>query len=191
MADLEDLGFESEARETRPFQQPLNEPPAAGRGRLWAIIAVVLIVVLAVVYALFIREPATPEEVTSVEDSPPPPPPAPAPVQETSRYSFTDELPALDASDAAVVKVISSISSHPRLVTWLANSRLLRTFAVLIENLATDGNPAQHLPFLAPKGNFAVRDNGRQLKAAEGNARRYDVATALRRRDGGLQLDRS
>ena len=180
MADLEDLGFETEGRETRPFQRPLDEPPPAGRGRLWAIIAVVVIVVLTIVYVLFIREPAVPEEVTAVEDSTPPPPPASAPVQETAgRYSFTDELPPLDASDAAVAKVVSSLSSHPRLVVWLANPRLLRTFALLIENLATNENPAQHLAFLAPAGDFAVRDDGRQVRAAKSNARRYDLATVV------------
>ena len=180
MADLEDLGFESEARETRPFQQPLNEEPPADRGRPWAVIAVVLVVVLAVVYILFIREPAAPEEVTAVEEPSPAPRPPSALAQETpGRYSFTDELPPLDASDAAVVKVVSSISSHPRLVVWLANPGLLRTFAVMIENLATDANPAQHLAFLAPEGDFAVRDDGRQLRAAKTNARRYDLATAV------------
>ena len=49
----------------------------------------------------------------------------------------------------------------------------------MIENLATDGNPAQHLAFLAPQGDFAVRNDGRQVRAAKSNARRYDLATAV------------
>ena len=127
MTDLEDLQFDSEARETRPFQRPLDPPPPSGRGRLWAILAVVAIVVLAIGYVLFIREPAAPAAVTVVDDPAPPPPPPSAPLEQTSsRYSFTDELPPLDASDEAVAKVVSALSSHPRLLTWLANPRLLR-----------------------------------------------------------------
>ena len=180
MTDLEDLELDSEARDTRPFLRPPNEPPPAGRGRLWAIIAVVSIVVLAIGYVLFIREPAAPEAVTVVDDPAPPPPPPSTPVQQTSsRYSFTDELPPLEASDEAVAKVVSALSSHPRLLTWLAHPRLLRTFAVMIENVATNGNPAQHLRFLAPEGDFAVRDDGDEVRAAKANARRYDLATAV------------
>ena len=180
MTDLEDLELDSEARETRPFQRPLNQPPPAGRGRLWAIIAVVSVVVLAIGYVLFIREPAAPAAVTVVDEPAPPPPPASAPVQQTtSRYSFTDELPPLDASDEAVAKVVSALSSHPRLLTWLANPRLLRTFAVMIENVATNGNPAQHLRFLAPEEDFAIRNDGGAVRAAKANARRYDLATAV------------
>ena len=180
MSDLEDLEIEPDEQHTRPFERPPSAPPPEGRGKLLAIVGIVVVVGALLGWYLFFRDPAPPQPPPIVaEPTPPPPAPAPPPPQPSGRYSFTDELPPLDGSDAAVAKVVSAISSHPRLVAWLARPELARTFAVVVENIASETNPAQHLGFMAPDGDFTVQDDGGTLYASEASSRRYDLMTAV------------
>src|SRR5688500_9814569 len=68
------------------------------------------------------------------------------------------EIPPLDASDEVVRKLVSALSSHPRVAAWLATDGLIRNFAVVVENIASGRTPASHLDTLRPQGGFRTTE---------------------------------
>jgi hypothetical protein len=71
------------------------------------------------------------------------------------------DLPLLDESDTLVRKLIGTLTSHVEMTRWLTNEELLRTFVVVVDNIAEGVSPAKHLPFLKPTEPFrAIYDSG-------------------------------
>ncbi len=179
MSDLGDLDIRQETHETRRYDILEEEPP--NRNRLWLLIAAVVVVVAAAGYYFFVRKPDAPPPVLAAPEPTPVATTAPVvdPEVGTSKYGFEGPLPLLADSDGVVSRIVSTLSSHPRLLTWLATPELARTAAAAIENVATGANPAPHLGFLAPKGRFQVRDDGDSLHTDPASYRRYDLFTAV------------
>lgn len=88
------------------------------------------------------------------------------------------ELPPLDESDAVVRMLVSRLSSHPQVASWLATDNLLRNIAVVIDNLARGETPARRLRALRPGGSFAVRGSGANVSLDPASYRRYDSLAA-------------
>lgn len=179
MSDLDDLEVRPEPHETRPYE--IIEEESANRNWLWLMIAVAALLVVAAAYILFLRTPDAPPTVLLAPE-PEPAPAAASPVSpdaEASKYGFEGPLPPLVGSDEVVAEVVGTLSSHPRLLIWLATPDLIRTAVAAIENVATGTNPAPHLGFLAPRGAFQVRDEGGSIQTDPATYRRYDLVTAV------------
>ena len=87
------------------------------------------------------------------------------------------ELPELSASDAFVRGLVGRLSAHPRLAGWLVSEDLVRHFVLTVVRLAGGESPASELRFLAPEGDFRVREVGGRLFIDPVGYRRYDVVT--------------
>ena len=170
MTELDDFDLEQQQTDSS-FQPQYETQPPSGRGRWLIVGGVLLLLVLAAVYVFFWRQPGEPPALAAVADLPsrdarlPASSPADQPAAE-------EPLPTLDQSDSAVAAIISRLSSHPTLLTWVATPNLIRTFAVAVENMATGTNPSRHLRFLAPEGTFQVRDTegGYRLNTGAGTS---------------------
>ena len=130
------------------------------------------IVVLAMAgYLLLQREdaPVAPA-ITVIDERPPPaaPPPAPPPAREPM------VLPPLDESDDLLRELAVALSTHLEWVEWLVTDNLIRTFVVVVDNIAEGNNPAGHLPFLMTDGTFETEDTDGQLRIANTSFLRYD-----------------
>lgn len=89
------------------------------------------------------------------------------------------DLPELEASDEFVRRLVSGLSSHPRLAAWLVTDDLVHRFVGLVVDLAGGFHPAEHAPFLRPDEPFTVEERGGQTVIAEASYRRYDLLAAV------------
>jgi hypothetical protein len=149
------------------------------RGVLWAI-GGLLLAALAAVYVLLIwnRDPVRPgTDSTAVATTT-------VQAQPLGGTAEPIELPPLEATDALVREMLSALSSHPRLVAWLATDSLIRGFTVAVDTVAAGGTPARQLPVLTPPAAFAVADAGDGAVIDPGSYARYDGLA-----DGFASLD--
>jgi len=88
------------------------------------------------------------------------------------------DLPPLGQSDPAVRSLVNALSSHPRVVAWLATNGLIRNFTVVVSNIAEGKTPARHLQTLSLSSPFRVTDAPAGLVGDTRNFRRYDTLAA-------------
>ena len=98
----------------------------------------------------------------------PPPPPVEAPVEEIA-------LPSLDDSDSLVRDFVAALTSHPAFTAWLIPNQLVRTFVLVVENVADGNNPAERLTPLRPTQRFRVRGEAPQLGVDPASYARYNT----------------
>ena len=55
-------------------------------------------------------------------------------------------LPSLDESDSLVRNLVAALTSHPAFAAWLIPDQLVRTFVLVVDNVADGNNPAARLP---------------------------------------------
>jgi hypothetical protein len=65
-------------------------------------------------------------------------------------------IPPLDASDALVRSFVRELSEHPAVTAWLTTNGLIRSFTVVVANIADGGTPARHLNVLRPSSAFQI-----------------------------------
>jgi Protein of unknown function (DUF3014) len=81
-------------------------------------------------------------------------------------------LPPLDASDDLVRDLAKGFSAHPAFATWLQTRDLVRKFVAVVSNVVEKENPAPHVPFLAARSPFLVKEaKGRTVIDARSYAR--------------------
>jgi Protein of unknown function (DUF3014) len=95
--------------------------------------------------------------------------PAPPPTNPT--------LPPLDSSDVFVRGVVSGLSSHPQLASWLATDKLIHRFVVTVVAVANGGSPEEQVGFLKPRQPFETRTSGNTLVEDTADYHRYDAMT--------------
>jgi hypothetical protein len=83
------------------------------------------------------------------------------------------ELPPLDSTDALVRRLVSSLSSHPRVLTWLATGGLIRNFVVGVENISMGRSPAARLRALRPAAPFRPTQRGEDVVVDPASYDRY------------------
>ncbi|MDX1503898.1 MAG: DUF3014 domain-containing protein [Thermoanaerobaculia bacterium] len=163
---IDDPGFDGDT--PRPPRRP--RPP-----RYWPIAAAILVVLLlAVAWWLWWRPappPPTPVPVAT--------PAAPAPEPTAEELPAEEPLPTLDASDELVRELAAELSSHPRLIAWLANDELLRRFTVATANVAEGVNPRRHLTFLEPRGEFSAVPRGDRIVVNPASYERFETAVQV------------
>ena len=87
-------------------------------------------------------------------------------------------LPSLDDSDTLVGALAGTLSTHPRLIAWLATDGLIRNVAAVVENIASGTSPAVHLSPLRPAGVFRVSGEGQGLLLDPRSYERYGPIAA-------------
>ena len=110
-----------------------------------------------------------------------PPPPTPERTQpDAARALRSDSLPALEipplsASDAFLRDVAATLSENPTWASWLVTDDMALRFVRAAAALAFAESPAEPLDFLAPAGDFAVRDAEGGLEIDPTSYSRYDL----------------
>ena len=138
--------------------------------RLWVAAIIGVVVAVLVAYFIYGRRPA-----------PAPPAAASKPaetevaVQPLGRDAERIAVPPLDESDAVVRELVRKITSHPRVLAWLATNGLIRNFAVVVENVAAGVTPAKQLRVLRPASSFAVVHRNGQMFIDPRSYQRYDA----------------
>lgn len=141
-------------------------------GPLIGVLAVAIVAGLATFF--FFGGQETVEEPEPIVEAPllPPPPPAPPPVVEPAEEIA---LPALDESDSLVRNLVAALTSHPAFAAWLIPDQLVRTFVLVVENVADGNNPAARLTPLRPTQRFRVRGEAQQLGVDPASYARYNT----------------
>ncbi len=179
MGDLDDYRLDgSDAGEPAPTEPPAAgpEPERSSSPPTLAVVAVVAaLVVVAVLYFWFFgRQPPPPEIVPPAESAPTSPRP---PERVEGEPIEEGELPALDASDGLVRRMVAGLSENPQLAAWLVTEDLARRFVVAIDNVAEGVAPRSHVGFLEPEGDFATESTGGRQTIASASFERYDRVT--------------
>jgi hypothetical protein len=89
------------------------------------------------------------------------------------------ELPELDASDTLIRNLAASLSSHPNLALWLATDELIRRFTVVVDNIAENRNPSQHIMFMKPNVPFSVIKRNGITTINHESYQRYNTHTQI------------
>ena len=84
-------------------------------------------------------------------------------------------LPPLDESDALVRDLVTTMTSHPALAAWLIPDDLVRSFVVVVDNVAHGDNPAEHLTPLRPTRRFSATGEAPQLGIDPVSHARYNT----------------
>src|ERR671935_754932 len=127
MVDLSDLRLD---RPDAPEPQPGTEQDRrTGRLTAAALIVLLLLTAAAVYLGWFRRAlpPAPSRGVQSRSGAA-----RPLPVEPPAAIV----LPPLDETDSIVRQLVTELSSHPKVIAWLATDGLIRNFAVVIQNIA-------------------------------------------------------
>ena len=87
-------------------------------------------------------------------------------------------LPPLQDTDPLVRDLVVKLSSHPRVLAWLATKGLIENFAVVTLNVSEGQTPVTHLRALAPTARFRVRSTGGGVFLDPSSYQRYDEYAA-------------
>jgi Protein of unknown function (DUF3014) len=94
--------------------------------------------------------------------------------------SMSVSVPPLDESDALVAELLKNLSSHPRVMAWLATKGLIRNFTAVVTNIAEGTTPTALVPTLRPSSRFIVIQRGTALYVDPKSYDRYNgLAEAL------------
>ena len=90
------------------------------------------------------------------------------------------DVPPLSETDPLVRRLVSALSSHPRVAAWLTTPNLIRTFTVAVENITIGATPARHLRVLRPVGPFSVIEDDEVMHIDPRSYERYNgIADAV------------
>lgn len=153
-----------ELDKTEPESPPPAEQPGRPTRRIAAVVALIIIGIAA--YIWYSRAGGPPTDTAPVTAPPATATARPAPP--------LIDVPPLDESDAVVRRLIGALSSHPHLAAWLATRNLIRTMAVVVENIDTGASPSRHLAVLRPTGRFLLEGQGAALAISTRNYARFD-----------------
>lgn len=175
---MNDPIYDPDADPLADLETPETAPadPRKPRGPLvWPIALCVLLVLAVGVWFFWFR--GTPEApVTAAAPAPASEPQTPeAAPEETSDW----QLPPLEASDSALRLLVGELSSHPRLIAWLANDELVRRFTVAVTNIAEGESPRSHIAFVAPDAEFQAAVRGDRVVVDPASYERYRTLTEV------------
>jgi hypothetical protein len=167
MADVED--FELLRTDEPPRLEPPRRPVV-----LWIVVAALIAAsAIAAYIALGGRAPSRP--VTTASQ------PADSRAQADRPLGGDPQpivVPPLGESDPVVRELVRQLTSHPRVLAWLATNGLVRNFTVAVENIADGATPARHLRVLQPASEFLVTERAGDLHIDPRSYERYDSLAA-------------
>jgi DUF3014 family protein len=145
------------------------------------IVLIVLFFMSAVVvgYIVFQRQrtktPLAVEAPVTAPAAPAPAKPATGPLVQAENIP----LPPLAETDALVRQLLVKLSSHPKVLAWLATNGLIENFTVATLNLSDGKSPAlMHWRNLTPEGRFSVIKTPAGTSLDAKSYRRYDAYAA-------------
>jgi hypothetical protein len=148
-------------------------PDDQGSKRKWLLLALALLLVLGFLGYVAYRRPR-PQPVAEAA----PPPTATPRVEAPGLRGYDIPLPPLADMDSLVRDLVSKLSSHPKVMAWLATPRLIDTFTVVTVNISQGRSPVGHLQALKPQQPFRVRSEAEGLLVDPASYRRYDAYAA-------------
>ena len=100
----------------------------------------------------------------------------PTPVASLAVASQVREAGFSDESDDGLFRAaVGRLSTHPELVSYLVNDRLLKRFVRAVDAIAGGYSPADEIEFLSPTPPLIVREDEGAQVIASGTYTRYDV----------------
>lgn len=85
----------------------------------------------------------------------------------------------LSTSDEVTRELVAELSSHPKLVEWLAHEDLVRRFTASVANIAEGKSPRAHLDFLRPSEPFTVLEKRGDYIVDPASYERYNLVTGI------------
>ena len=165
----------------RPTEEPLIAPPAKSPVPVRLIVALLIVVIGVGAYFIFRGSPSDAPDADgtdAVADAVPPGERAPLGAEPP-----TVILPPLDESDSFVRDLVAQLSSDPRFLAWLATDGLIRTFAVVVSNVAAGESPSRQLAMMRPLSGFRASERDGSLYVDQRSYERYtalaDVAAGI------------
>ncbi len=157
--------------ETDADYSPAGDGNRGRRFLVPVLVAVLALGAAAAVYFAFFRSPASPSSTTTATTAPA----ESASSRPLGAPADALDLPPLDETDPIVRKLLSELSSHPRIAAWLATDGLIRNFTAVVLNVTEGRTPASLVTVLRPGGRFAVRQSGEDLEIDASSYQRYDA----------------
>lgn len=156
-------------------QEPASYDTGIVRGpspqRPWGRVFLILLVVAAAVGTFWwFRSRSEPPPTPAQPQTTPPPAEQTTPAAEPAI-----ELPPLDDSDDFFRGIAESLSSSPRLSSWLGVDNLVRRLTVSVVNIAEGQSPRSHLEHMVPAEPFTVRHRDGEIVPSEKSYERYDA----------------
>ncbi len=148
MADLDEYELDDRRDPETGFVP--GEPPPERSFRIALVAGIALLAAGVTAVYLYFGRPAP-------KASPTPAPLVDAPPLATPTPAIA--LPPLEASDDLVRDLAKGFSAHPAFASWLQIKDLIRTFVAVVTNVVERENPAPHVPFLAARPPFLVRES--------------------------------
>jgi len=181
--DLKDPDVPSDSSGDFSLRDSLGSGPSAGvtdspERAKWIILVVVLLITAATIgYVVFERtRPAAPEK--AVVQAPPaavaPARPREGPLVEAENIA----LPPLPEMDGVVRNLVVKLSSHPKVLAWLATDGLVENITVATLNLSEGRTPVKHWTALRPRERFSVTKAPGGTRLDPRSYRRYDEFAA-------------
>jgi hypothetical protein len=166
MAELDDL------RLNEPERPGPVTPPPRRSSALIPVLLIALVVGIGLAAYFWVRRPAPAPAVAAGSAAPEPVAP-----EHTGPQAIKGDdipLPPLDETDPLVRQLVSTLSSHPRVASWLATDGLLRNFALVVTNVASGATPIKALRSQRPTEPFQVRETPNGTVIDPASYRRYD-----------------
>jgi hypothetical protein len=138
-------------------------------GTRWIVFTIALVVAAAALGYFALRRSTPRSTATAISE--------PAPIAKSDASKLEGEkiaLPPLQETDPLVRDLVGKLSSHPKVLAWLATRGLIENFTVVTLNVAEGRTPAAHLQTLAPTGRFRVRSTGAGVFVDPVSYQRYD-----------------
>jgi hypothetical protein len=158
------------------LDKPRHPRLGGGAGHSGLTVAVILLVSIGVGAALYFylrsRQPQAPAQSVAVKTET-----AIVPERDSGvRAEPGDDIPLapLDQMDPIVRELMRRLSSHPKIMAWLATDQLIRNFTVSVVNVADGRTPASHLQAIRPKGDFKAIGSGDSSSIDPRSYARYD-----------------
>jgi hypothetical protein len=171
----DDLGAAGGGYQRSGWTPPAEPAPAKGP---WVIAAFLVVAAGAAVYLLFGDRAVAPvAPVAEIAAPVPAAPTAVAPVTRLGGEPYPVDVPAIDATDPLVRTLLSVLSSHPRIAAWLATDGLVRSFTVVVLNVAEGKWPAtaKGLGPLRPAQRLRVVERGGAIEIDPQSFDRYNA----------------
>jgi hypothetical protein len=166
------------AKSARETHARAVDDPEPGRPGVWFLTLAVLGAAAGAAYVFVNRQGSEPVVPAASTPAPNAVPALPPPARPFGGDVTPIDLPPLGQSDPAVRSLVNALSSHPRVVAWLATSGLIRNFTLVVSNIAEGKTPARHLQTLGLASPFRVTDSPIGLVGDVRNDRRYDALAA-------------
>ena len=146
----------------------------------WIVLILLFVISAAVVgYVVYQRQRTKTPLTVAAPVTAPAPAPAAKPATGPLVQAENIPLPPLAETDALVRQLLVKLSSHPKVLAWLATNGLIENFTVAALNISDGKSPAiQFWRHLAPQGRFSVTNSANGVMLDPKSYRRYDEYAA-------------